>query len=79
MSRLINFLGPLDWQIPEQVEAWKLPGDQIPRQVNLLGSQAGGSSSTLRCDDLPGTGSLGRLTSWDPQAGVGHPQVLQYD
>ena len=28
-----NHLGPLDWHIPEQVEAWQTFEDQIPRQV----------------------------------------------
>ena len=49
------------------------------RQVDLLGPQAGGSLSRLRGNNLLGTGSLGRSTSWDPQAGVGHPQGLQHD
>ena len=32
-SRQVGLLGLLDWWIPEQVEAWQLSGDRIPRQV----------------------------------------------
>ena len=42
----------------------------------------GGSPSRLRHDNLSRTRSLGtsrRLTSWDPQTGVGCPQDLQRD
>ena len=28
-SKRVNLLGPLDWQIPEQVEVWQSPEDQI--------------------------------------------------
>ena len=33
MSRHIDLLGPLDWQIPEQVEVQQTSEYQIPRQV----------------------------------------------
>ena len=34
--RHVDILGPLDWQTPEQVEAWQHFEDQIPRQADLL-------------------------------------------
>ena len=32
-SRHVDLLGPLDWWIPEQVEAWQSFEDQIPKQI----------------------------------------------
>ena len=59
-SRHFDLLGPLNWWIPEQVEVWQPPEDQIPRQVEV-GWTAGTPGWGWASPRSPGWPVLGRI------------------